>query len=280
MKKQIMVACGLAALMLATSGAQAAKMIQVKGSDTMVNLGQAWAESFIKKTRIPVAVLGGGSGTGIAALIGGKTDIAECSRPMKDEEIEKAKKNGVTPHEVVVAWDGISVIVNPKNPVKQLTVKQLADIYTGKITNWKEVGGKDGKIVLLAREISSGTHVFFKEHIIQSAYKNGEYAQSTLMLPTTQAIHDEVAASVNAIGYIGLGYVTKKVHSLPISQGDGKPYVTPSVKTVKDKTYPVSRPLLWYTNGKPKGEVKKFVDFALSAQGQKIVAQLDFVPVK
>lgn len=280
MKKQTLVVLfGVLALLLAAQAASAAKMVQVKGSDTMVNLGQAWAEVFMQKSKIPVAVLGGGSGTGIAALIGGKTDIAESSRLMKDEEIIKARENGISPNEIIVAWDGISVIVNLKNPVKKLTVKQLADIYTGKIDNWKEVGGKDARIVLLAREVSSGTHVFFKEHIIQGTYKTGEYAKETLMLPTTQAIHDEVAANPNAIGYIGLGYVTPKVDALAVSMGDGKPYVEPSVKSVKNKSYPVSRPLLWYTNGKPKGAVKKFVDFALSAAGQKVVAQLDFVPL-
>jgi phosphate transport system substrate-binding protein len=261
------------------AGVSAPKVLQIKGSDTMVNLGQAWAEVFMARYKIPVAVIGGGSGTGIAALINGKTDVCQASRPMKEEEIHQARQNGVSPVAHIVGYDGISVVVSPKNPVKQLTMKQLGEIYLGKITNWKDVGGSDGKIVLLGRELNSGTHVFFKEHVIQSIDKKGEYAKAMLMLPSNQAIHDEAAGNVNAIGYIGMGYVTPKVKTLPISS-DGKTYVAPSVKAVMNKTYPVARPLYWYTNGKPSGTVKKFVDFAKSAEGQKIVQKLDFVPIK
>ncbi|HOF86693.1 MAG TPA: phosphate ABC transporter substrate-binding protein [Armatimonadota bacterium] len=277
-----LLALGALGLMLAGGGSASAvtKPIQVKGSDTMVNLCQAWAEAFMAKTKIPVSVTGGGSGTGIAALINGKTDICTASRPMKAEEIRAARQNGITPKETIVAWDGISVVINPNNKASKLTMEQLAKIYIGEITNWKEVGGADGKILLLGREVNSGTHVFFKEHVIQGYKKTADYAKSMLMLPSNQAIHDEVAKNVNAVGYIGLGYVTPKVAALAVAAEAGKPYVLPSVKSVKDKTYPVARPLYWYTHGAPKGNLKKLVDFALSAAGQKIVAELDFVPVK
>ncbi len=272
--------CAIALTMGLVRQADAAnKPITVKGSDTMINLGQAWAEAFMKKTNIPVTVTGGGSGTGIAAMINGKTDICQASRPMKSEEIHAARDRGVSPTPIITAWDGIAVIVNPKNKAKQVTMTQLAKIYDGEISNWKDVGGADAKIVLLGREVNSGTHVFFKEHVIQGYKSSADYAKTMLMLPSTEALVDEVAKNANAIGYVGLGYVDPKRIDVLLVSTDGKKFVEPSVATVKNKTYPVSRPLYWYTNGKPKGNVKKMVDFALGKEGQKIVADLDFVPL-
>lgn len=259
------------------------KAIQVKGSDTMVNLGQAWAEDFMKANpKISIAVTGGGSGTGIAAIIAGTTDIAECSRNMEPKEIEQAKSRGIEPKEIHVANDGITLVVNPANPVGRLTIQQLSDIYTGKIKNWQEVGGQDSKIVALSRERNSGTHVFFLEHVVKLGQKNNanEFAPSVLMMPSSQAVVEEVKANPAAIGYVGLGYLTAQEKALAIAKKAGTPYVPPSVRTVTSNQYPISRSLLFYTNGEPSGEVKSFVDYVLSPEGQKIVLKMDFVPIK
>lgn len=259
------------------------KALQIKGSDTMVNLGQAWAEDFMKQNpTISIAVTGGGSGTGIAALIGGTTDIAQCSRNMEPKEIQQAEKKGAEPLEIHVANDGIVVAVNPANPVNQLTIKQLSDIFTGKIDNWQALGGADQKIVALSRERNSGTHIFFLEHVIKLGDKKNpnEFEPSVLMMPSSQAIIEEINANPAAIGYIGLGYLTKKEKALAIAKSVGAPFVLPTIQTVTAKQYPISRSLLFYTNGTPSGEVKTFVDYVLSQAGQAMVLKMDFVPLK
>lgn len=259
------------------------KAVQIKGSDTMVNLGQAWSEDFMKSNpAVSIAITGGGSGTGIAALIGGTTDIAQASRNMEPKEIEQARKNGVDPKEIHVANDGIVVVVNPSNPVSNLTINQLSDIYTGKVENWRELGGKDAKIVVLSRERNSGTHVFFLEHVVKLGEKKNknEFAPMVLMMPSSQAIIEEVIANTAAIGYVGLGYLTNKEKPLGIACKPGAPCILPSVKTVTNKQYPISRSLLFYTNGAPSGEVKSFIDYILSPAGQKVVLKMDFVPLQ
>ena len=181
--------------------------IQIKGSDTMVNLSQAWAEKYMQENPSDfVAVTGGGSGTGISSLISATCDIANASRTIKEKEIGLAKQRGVNPYEIKVGLDGLAVVVNPKNPVSKLTTKQLAGIFTGKITNWKEVGGADAKIVVLSREVNSGTHVYFKEHVLRGNDPNSkeEFASTALMLSSSQAIADEVAGNPAAIGYYGM----------------------------------------------------------------------------
>jgi phosphate transport system substrate-binding protein len=257
-------------------------MIQIKGSDTMVNLGQAWAEEFMAENpQVSLAVTGGGSGTGIAALINGTCDIAEASRDMKPQEWEQAKKSGHDVHEIKVAVDALAVIVNPSNPVKELTFDQLSGIFTGKITNWNEVGGKDQKILALSRDRNSGTHVYFLEHVLRKGNEKGpeQYAPSTLMLPSTQAIIDEAAQSDSAIGYVGLGYVSPKVKTVAVAKKGGEPFVQPSKADAMNKTYPIARPLLFYTATDPQGTEKTFIDFVLSEKGQKIVEAMDFVPL-
>jgi len=257
--------------------------IQIKGSDTMVNLGQAWAEAFMKKQPgASVAVTGGGSGTGIAALINGTADISESSRAIKPEEIEQAKKNGVTPVELIVGYDGIAVVVHPGNPVTTLTINQLADIFSGKITNWSDIGGQEGKIVVLSREVNSGTHVYFKEHVLNDGDSKGsvEFSPSALLMPSSQAIADEVAQNRAALGYYGMGYISSRQKALKIASDDGSEPVEPTPENVVSKKYPVSRPLFMYTNGEPEGLAKEFMDFVLSPEGQEIVGKLDFVPVK
>jgi phosphate transport system substrate-binding protein len=256
--------------------------IQVKGSDTMVNLGQAWAERYMEKDSANfVAVTGGGSGTGLSSLISGTCDIAMSSRNIKEKEIALAKQKGVNPNEIKVALDGLAVVVNPNNPVSKLTTDQLAAIFTGKITNWEEVGGKDEKIVLLSREVNSGTHVYFKEHVLRKNDPNSkeEFAPSALMLSSSQAIADEVAGNSLAIGYYGMGYISKKQKALNIAKDEKSEYEAPTIENIINGKYPISRPLFLYTNGTPEGLVKKFVDFALSKEGQNIVLATDFVPV-
>jgi len=273
---------GLVALSLAGCGG-GKKALQVKGSDTMVNLGQAWSEEFMKQNpEISIAMTGGGSGTGIAALIGGTTDIAQASRNMEPKEIELARKKGIEPKEIHVANDGITLVVHPKNPVSRLTVKQLSDIYIGKIKNWKEVGGPDLKIVALSRERNSGTHVFFLEHVVKLGEKKNknEFAPGILMMPSSQAIIEEVKSNPSAIGYVGLGYLTDQEKALEIARAPGSAYVKPSIKTVTSNQYPISRSLLFYTNGEPAGDVKSFIDYVLSKEGQKMVLKMDFVPIK
>ncbi len=268
-----------------TTSAHAAKenMIQIKGSDTMVNLAQAWAEKYMEKNPQEfIAVTGGGSGTGFSSLISGTCDIAISSRNIKEKEISLAKQKGIVPFEIKVALDGLAVVVNPSNSVSKLTIIQLADIFDGKITNWKEVGGKDAKIVLLSREVNSGTHVYFKEHVLRRGDPNGkeEFAPSALMLSSSQAIADEVAGNPAAIGYYGMGYISSKQKPISVAKDNKSEFVAPTINNVVKVKYPISRPLIFYTQGEPQGLVKKFVDFALSKEGQKIVLDTDFVPVK
>ena len=261
-----------------------ANMIQIKGSDTMVNLGQAWAESYMKThPDVNIAVTGGGSGTGIAAMIDGRTDIAESSRPMKSEEKVLAEKHGVTPVEHVVAVDALSVIVNPSNPVEKLTIAQLSDIFTGRITNWKQVGGKDEKIVVLSRDKNSGSHVFFLEHVVRKGNEKGpeEFAKTAIMAPSSESIASQVATDNGAIGYVGLGYVDPSKHkAVAVAKTPAGPFVKPSVATAQDGTYPIARPLYWYTKGEPVGDIKSFLEYVKNPEGQRIVSELGFAPIK
>jgi phosphate transport system substrate-binding protein len=262
---------------------QQTSSIQIKGSDTMVNLGQAWAEAFMKANpKVSVAVTGGGSGTGIAALFSNTCDIAELSRELNSEEIAMARQKGFEPKQITVALDGLAVVVNPANPLSRLTLDQLAAIFSGSIRNWKEVGGNDLPIVVLSREVNSGTHVYFKEHVLRRGRKESqvEFAANALMLPSSQAIADEVAQNPCAIGYFGMGYISAKVKALAIAVDANSAYVQPTVENVVSQAYPISRPLLMVTRGQPLGLVASFVNFVLSAEGQKIVAKIDFVPVK
>jgi len=263
--------------------APAKNSIQIKGSDTMVNLGQAWAEKYMEVNPGDfVAVTGGGSGTGLSSLISGTCDVAMSSRNIKEKEIALAQKKGINPNEIKVALDGLAVVVNPVNTVNELTMDQLAGIFTGRITNWKELGGKDEKIVILSREVNSGTHVYFKEHVLRKMDPNSkeEFAPGALMLSSSQAIADEVAGNSAAIGYYGMGYISPKQKPIAVAKDDKSEYVTPSIGNVLNGSYPISRPLFLYTNGAPAGLVKKFVDFTLSKEGQDIVLATDFVPIK
>ena len=263
-------------------GAGSKNSIQIKGSDTMVNLGQAWAEKYMEKNPGDfIAVTGGGSGTGLSSLISGTCDIAASSRNIKEKEITLANQKGINPNEIKVALDGLAVVVNPANPVGKLTLDQLAGIFTGRLTNWKDVGGKDEKIVVLSREVNSGTHVYFKEHVLRKNDPNSkeEFVPSALMLSSSQAIADEVAGNSSAIGYYGMGYISAKQKPVAIAKDEKSEYVESTIENVVNNKYPISRPLFLYTNGTPQGLVKKFVDFTRSKEGQDIVLATDFVPI-
>lgn len=265
-----------------TTNPTSASYIENKGSDTIVNLALAWAEKYqAEHPEVRISVTGGGSGTGLASLINGTVDIANASRQIKDEEVTDAKKNGVEPVEHVIARDAIAVIVNPENPVSQLTLRQISDIYSGKISNWSEVGGEDRPIVRLSRETNSGTHVYFLETVLRMGSKEDKtlFSMDTLLLPSSEGIIAEVRQNPNAIGYDGLGYVPKDLKMIAIAEQDGGAYVLPSIPTVNDKTYPIARDLYMYTNGEPTGIVNEYLDWITSPEAQQIVADLGFVPV-
>jgi phosphate transport system substrate-binding protein len=229
---------------------------------------------------VRISVTGGGSGTGIAAMINGTVDIANASRAMKPEEIAAAQDNGITPVQFVVARDAIAVVVHPSNPVDGLTLQQISDIYIGKISNWSQVGGEDRPIVLLSRESNSGTYVYFLENVVRLGDKDSEllFSPDTLLMPSSEGISAEVRQNRNSIGYDGLGYVTPDQKVVTVARSADDPYVTPSVETVNDASYPVSRPLYMYTAGEPTGEVADYMDWILS-EGQTLVSELGFVPL-
>jgi len=258
-----------------------AQTIENKGSDTLVNLALAWAETYIElHPEVRISVTGGGSGTGIAAMINGTVDIANASRAMKPEEIAAAEANGITPLEFTVARDAIAVVVHPSNPVDGLTLQQISNIYTGKITNWHQVGGEDRPIVLLSRESNSGTYVYFLENVIRLGEKsNLLFSPDTLLMPSSEGISTEVRQNPNALGYDGLGYVTPEQKTLAVARDERGPYVLPSVDTVNDGSYPISRPLYMYTAGQPNGDIKAYLDWILG-EGQTLVPKLGFVPLR
>lgn len=263
-------------IVLAGMGAYAkSSVVQIKGSDTILNASQAIVEEYMKTNKkARIAVTGGGSGVGIASLINKTADIAMASRNIKSSEVEALKKEGINVEEVVLGYDGITVIINHGNHIKNLDKKTLAGIFAGEITNWKELGGDDAKIVVLSRDSSSGTHAYFKEEILRGGDSKSvvEYGQDTLYMPSNQTILQEVAKSKYAIGYIGMGYMNDTVDSLAV---DG---VKPTFETVADKTYPIAREVFWYVDSARDGVTKEVVDFAVSDKGQEIVKEEGFVP--
>jgi len=266
------------------SSSETTAYIENKGSDTIVNLALAWAEYYQDEhPDVSISVTGGGSGTGIAALMNGTVDIANASRQIKDEEIAEAQSNGIDPVEFVIARDAIAVIVNPENPVNELTLQQISDIYSGKLTNWSEVGGDDRPIVRLSRETNSGTHVYFLETVLRLGQKDNEtfFSANTLLLPSSEGIIAEVRQNPNAIGYDGLGYVPDDLKMIAIAKQPGGEYVLPSVKTVNNGTYPIARDLYMYTAGEPTGIVQIYLEWIMTSdEAQNIVRELGFVPIK
>lgn len=257
--------------------------IQNKGSDTMVNLALAWAEAYTAQhPEVSIAVTGGGSGTGIAALINGTVDIANASREMKPEEIAEARAKGIEPVQHVVARDAIAVVVNPHNPVDKLTIPQLSAIFTGKITNWQEVGGEDRPIVLLSRESNSGTYMYFLEQVVRQGDKGSKalFSPEALLMPSSEGISNEIRQNPNAIGYDGLGYVTPDQKTIAVARTAKGPFVQPNIETVNDGTYPIARPLYMYTNGQPTGVIRDYLEWIKGPEGQALVKKLGFIPLR
>lgn len=248
---------------------------KIKGSDTVLPLAQKESESFIKSNpSASLTITGGGSGVGLSALVEGTTDIAMASRKVKFDEKMKLQQAGKALTEKTIAFDALAIVVNPDNQVSRLTREQLEGIFTGKITNWKEVGGADMKIVVYSRETSSGTYEFFKESIL----KNKNYMASILSMPATGAIIQSVSQTKGAIGYVGHAYVNKDVKALEVSYDGGKTFAAPTYENAKNKTYPVVRPLFFYYTGKD-AKVQKFVDFVMSDAGQKIVKEVGYIAI-
>jgi phosphate transport system substrate-binding protein len=285
MNKHWFTASALAtALLLGPMAAEARTLIQNKGSDTLVNVAQAWAEAYRKVAPdVAIAVSGGGSGTGIAAMINGTVDIANASRRMKAKEIKRAKKRGQNPVEHIVGYDALAVYLHQNNPAEQLSITQLKEIYgrKGKARKWSDLGlsvpgcGSD-KIVVVSRQNNSGTYAYFKKAVLG---KRGKYRSGTLDMHGSKDVVDLVEKTPCAIGYSGLAYATEHVKMACISK-DGKPCVKPSVATASDNSYPIARPLFMYTNGEPTGEIKKYLDWVLSDEGQCIILKKGYAPVR
>lgn len=280
MKKQLF-ALMLPALILMGCGGSEEKTekesITIKGSDTVLPLAQMESEKLMKKdSSVTVSVVGGGTGVGITALLEGTTDIAMASRDLKTEETLKFKEAKIDVVKALIAYDALSVVVHPDNKIGQLTREQIEKIYTGEIKNWKDLGGEDLKIVAYSRESSSGTYEYFKEEVLDD--KN--YATDILSMPATGAIVQSVSQTKGAIGYIGLAYQTKSVKQISVSYDQGKTFVAPSVEAAKDKSYPISRPLFFFYDKLDTEKVKSIVDFTLSEEGQKIVSEIGYVPLK
>ncbi len=256
--------------------------IENKGSDTIVNLALAWAERYQEvKPEVRLSVTGGGSGTGIAALINGTVDIANASRRIKPEEIESAKANGSDPVEFIIARDAIAVIVHVDNPVDELTLQQISDIYSGKLNNWSQLGGEDRPIVRLSRETNSGTHVYFLEEVLRLGEKENKtlFSTDTLLLPSSEGIGAEIRLNPNAIGYDGLGYVTHEMKVIAVAREEGGEYINPSAESVNNGKYPIARDLYMYTNGEPEGVILEYLDWIMASEAQEIVMKLGFVPI-
>jgi phosphate transport system substrate-binding protein len=275
-KNRILLMLSLAVIIIAGAAFAPQSKITVKGSDTMVILAQRWAEIYMKQhPETSIQVTGGGSGVGLAALINGTTDIANSSRPIKKSEIEKLKSRyntlGV---EIPCAKDGITIFLNESNPVKELSLKQLSDIYTAKITNWKQIGGPDESITLYGRENSSGTYVYFKESVVKA-----DYAAACQTLPGTAAVVNAVKKDKYGIGYGGAAYAEGVKHCM-VKKDDSSPAYLPTAETIAKNQYPITRYLYMYLRNRPAGDLKKYIDWILSPEGQKVVVGVGYFPVK
>jgi phosphate transport system substrate-binding protein len=269
---------GLTVLFAVANGAFAAgKMIQIKGSDTMVNLMSNLAEAYMQAhTDINIAVTGGGSGTGIAALLNGTTEICASSRMLKEEENDQAAAKNVKPVSSTIGLDGIAVMVNTSNPISELTLEQLKNIYTGAYTRWSDVGGPDQPMIVLSRESNSGTYVYFQEHVLEKK----DYSPKVRLMPSTAAITKSVTDDQWSIGYGGVAYAEHaNVKTIKVKKTTDAPAIAPTEATVHDGSYPISRPLFLFTNGEPTGDVKAFIDFCNSPAGQKIVTETGYITV-
>jgi len=273
--KSIFVIAAVALILVASAFMQQAK-ITVKGSDTMVILAQKWAEVYMKKNpSANIQVTGGGSGVGITALINGTTDICNASRPMKQTEIDKLKaRYNTLGVEVPCARDGVTIFLNEANKVSDLSLKQLSDIYLGKTKNWKEVGGADAEIRLYGRENSSGTYTYFHDEVVK-----GDYAATVQSLPGTAAVVNAVKKDIYGIGYGGAAYAVGVKHA-KVKKDDGSPAYDATSETIGKGVYPITRFLYMYLRNRPTGETKKYIDWILGPEGQSIVTEIGYFPVK
>ena len=270
--KKILLTAAFVLAIVSVSNAQ-----KIKGSDTVLPLSQQEVENYMKSNpSAAVTVTGGGSGVGISALLEGTTDIAQTSRRIKFDERQKLQAQGKTLKEVVIAYDALAVIVHPGNNVTNLTREQLEGIFTGRITNWKEVGGADLKIIPYSRETSSGTYEFFKESVL----RNRNYVNGIMSMPATGAIVQSISQTRGGIGYIGLAYLNSSIKAIHISYDEGKTFVQPSVANAKNETYPIVRPLYYYYVTSSEALVKPFIDYVLSPAGQQVASGLGFIPVR
>lgn len=278
MLKKTLLGVSLVLLLAACGGSkEKSEVVQITGSDTCLNVTQQLSEAYMEGHKdARIAVTGGGSGVGIAAAINGTTDIAMASRDAKESELKSAADAGRPLEEIVFGWDGLSVIVHPNNPVNALSKEVIGRIFAGEITNWSEVGGEDAPIILLSRDSSSGTHVYFKEDVVRGGVKEStkEYADATLYLPSNSAIVQEAANNENAIGYVGMAYMDETIKALEV---DG---AAPTVENVSSKKYPIARELFWYAPTERSQVISNIIEFALSPEGQAIVAEEGFVPAK
>lgn len=283
--KSMLFTIAATAVALATIPAQARNLIQNKGSDTLVNVAQAWAEAYREiNPDIAVAVTGGGSGTGIAAMINGTVDIANASRAMKEKEIKLAKSKGQNPIEHIVGFDALAVFLNEKNPLNEISIEQLADIYgeDGKTENWSDIGievpgCKNQEMVLVSRQNNSGTYAYFRQAVLG---KKRDYKLGTRDMHGSKDVVDLVEKTPCAIGYSGLAYATSHIKMACIKSKDGEPCVVPTVETASDRSYPIARPLFMYTNGEPEGDIKKYLDWILSDAGQCIILKKGYAPMR
>ena len=274
--KKTLILTSILGVILTSAIGIAGRTITMKGSDTMVILGQRWAEIYMSEHKDAVVqVTGGGSGTGIAALINGTADIAQSSRPMKDKEKTEVKtKRGAAPAEIATAMDGLAIYVHQGNAIAKLTVPQIKAIYQRDILNWKDLGGPDEEIVVYSRENNSGTYAYFKEHVLKSE----DFAPDVQTLPGTASIINAVSKDKWAIGYGGIGY-SSGVKNLAVAGNDSSECFRPTEENVETGKYPLARPLFWYTLGEPTGEIKALVDWVLSPEGQKVVTDVGYYPL-
>ncbi|MCJ7471250.1 MAG: PstS family phosphate ABC transporter substrate-binding protein [Actinobacteria bacterium] len=257
--------------------------LAIQGSDTLLEVSMYWVENYSKDNpSVNISVTGGGSGTGIAALINKTVDLATASRSIKDSEIETAKNQGIDVKEFIVAWDGISVIINSNNPVTELSIEQISKIYTGEITNWGEVGGEDGEILVTSRDSSSGTFGYFKSRVVQlnGTVKENNYTQEALYLASNVSIREEVSVNENAIGYIGLGYLDDSVKAVDIIGEDASKSVKPSIENVQNGSYPISRQLFIYVSETDLTDLgEAFLEYVIGEEGQAVAREIGFVPL-
>lgn len=255
----------------------AAGGLTIKGSDTMVHLVTKWTEVYgAAHPDSKIAVTGGGSGAGIAALINGTTEVCMSSRDISEKEKADATAKGRAPVEHKVALDGIAIVTHKSNPLNDITIEQLAKIYTGEVKNWKDIGGPDQPIIALSRESSSGTYIFFQEHVLAKK----DYGDEVRLLPATSAIVQGVETDAGAIGYVGLGYAhgaADKIKILPVKATPDAPAIMPTVETVVSKQYSIARALYFYTAGATTGTAQAFIDFCKGPEGQKIVEEEGYV---